>query len=268
MTVHRTLFIGDLEAQYRICRNELELSLLPAVSDVISLGNLVSCSDLAADDVELGRNEAVLTFWDRISIPKTRLIGRNEIAALNFPRQWTNNLSNNFLRDGWLSEEPTFVVATVNKGRLVTSAGLTHGLWQEIGRPETAEEAAKILNEMYFQTMYQGPSFLIEGKPNLSANPIWADAVLELYPSWILAEDKCPFDQIHGADSLNSKRARAMIAEEDHPLHYVDKVSFRKFGSLAHINGASFRGIDLDLVPMSLTSLPADKAFYIEETAV
>lgn len=262
----RTLFLGDLEAQYKICRQELEQQLLPTVDKIYSLGNLISCSTKASDRKDLGRNEIVLTFWDKISVEKVRLIGPNEILALNFPKEWTNNASNAFLRTGWLSEKPTMLAAATDKGRLLTHGGLTYGLWVQLGRPETAEEAAKLINERYLQTLNQGSCFKLDRVPSLEANPIWADPVLELYPSWVLAPEPCPFDQVHGGKSLNTLYGRAAASYETHPISYMDSLSYRKFGSLAVIKGAVFRAIDLDLSHGIIASIPKDKAFYLESS--
>lgn len=263
----RTLFLGDLEAQYKICRNELEMQVGPTLDEVIQLGNLISVARAAKDKKESGRNETVLAFWDKFNVTKkTRLMGDNEMAALNFPTEWTNNASNTFLREGWLTETPTIFTATHHMGRLVTHGGLTWGEWVAIDRPPTAEKAAEALNAKYAQTLYQGSCWKIDSRPNGAANPIWADPILETYASWVLTEEHCPFDQIHGGESLNTVRGRAAASYETSQLFYIDGVSYRKFGSLAIINEAVFRGIDLSLTPRTLPSLPKDKAFYIEIT--
>lgn len=260
----RTLFLGDLEAQHKIWLANVE-PLFPELDAVVQLGNLVSCSREAKDKQDFGRNEAVLSQWEKIP-PKRRLrlAGPHELAALNFPGKWTNSNSNRMLRDSWLTAEPTMYVAAVDKSRLLTHGGLTYGEWLSLGRPATAEEASALLQEKYAQTLVQGDSYLLTGVPNLAANPIWADPVLELYASWVLAPEPCPFDQIHGGPSLNTVRGREARQSLHSPVHYADSVSCRKFGSLTEIKGALFRGVDLDLKTETLTSLPADKCFYLE----
>lgn len=262
----KTLFLGALEAQYKLCRQELEQQLLPSVDLTISLGNLISCSKAAKDRKDLGRNESSLLFWEKLAGDKTRLMGANEIMALNFPEEWTNNASNTLIRDAWLSAEPSALVATVDKGRLVTPAGLTYGEWLAIGSPGDPEEAAGRLNEKYRHTLMQGACFRLDRRPAISANPIWADPLLELYPSWVLAPEACPFDQVHGSESLNRLRGRSATSYESSVLAYMDKVSYRKFGSLAVVKEAVFRAIDLDLSTRLLQYLPNDKAFYVEKS--
>lgn len=260
----KTLFLGDFEAQHKIWKADLE-PVLSSVDAVVQLGNLISCSREARDKREFGRNEAILKLW--ASLPqesRLRLIGPYEVAALNFPDKWTNNTSNGILRDGWLTTEPELYVAAVDKGRLVTHGGLTYGEWLSIGKPQEADEAAARLQEKYSRTLMQGDCYLLSGKPNGAANPIWADPVLELYASWVLAPEACPFDQIHGGASLNTVRAREAHSSTLSPLAFLDAVSYRKFGSIAEIKETVFRAIDLDLKSETLTRLPADKSFYVE----
>lgn len=268
----KNLFLGSIEGQFKICRTNLTIQVLPKLDKIVCLGNLIACTKESRDTKNGGRNELVLTFWDKINknplqekfIQKVRLIGRNEMVALNQPNSWTNNASNNFLRDGWLSPAAPWVVAAVDKGRLITHGGLTFGEWKSIGSPDNAQDAADLLNEKYANTLEQGRCFALDGKPFFDASPIWADPVLELYPSWVTASEACPFDQIHGFESLNTDRGRSAVAHPSHPLFYVDSISYRKFGSITSINDTQFRGIDLQLPRKTIPSVPADKAFYVE----
>lgn len=260
----RTLFFGDMEAQHKIWQTDLE-PILEGLNSVVQLGNLISCTVEAADKKEYGRNEAILTLWDKSEAKnKVKLIGQNEMVSLSFPEEWTNSRSSMMIRDAWLSKEPTWFTAIEDKKRLVTPAGLTYGEWVSIGRPEDAFEAASRLHEKYIHTLHQGDCFRLTGRPNMAANPIWADPVLELYPSWILAEEECPFDQIHGGETLNVERGRSAVADPSNILHYLDTVSYKPFGSISTVKEAVFRGIGLDLLGESMTSLPKDKSFYVE----
>jgi hypothetical protein len=155
-------------------------------------------------------------------------------------------------------------VALVDKDRLVTHGGLTHGEWIRIGKPKSAAEAADRLQEKYENTLYQGECFLLNKKPSAFANPIWADAVLEVYPSWILAHEECPFDQIHGGESLNRSRGRQAFSSDTSIVSYCDDVRYRKFGSIATINNAIFLAIDMDLPAVTQTEIPQGKAVYSE----
>ena len=237
----KTLFLGDLEAQYKAWNKDIQ-EIAESVDLVVQLGNLTSLSDEARDQEEYGRNEAILRLWDSLAL-KTKtlaLIGKNELAALNYPDQWTNKKSNTILRDSWLATSPSRKVALAINDRLVTHGGLTYGEWISIGKPDSALVAANRLQEKYENTLYQGESFFLTKKPNGSANPIWADPVLEVYPSWILAPEECPFDQIHGGESLNRTRGRQAFANDSTLVRYVDNVLYKKFGSVVTINNAIF----------------------------
>lgn len=261
----RTLFLGDLQAQYKIWKEDV-LDVLPTVDSTIQLGNMVSISRFARDSKKYGRNEAILKLWSDEASRRdmTWLIGRNEIAVLNSPDSWTNSSSNAILRDAWLAPEALAKVAVVEKGRLVTHGGLTHGEWVNIGRPSTAEEAAARLQEKYANTLYQGECFALDRVPNPAANPLWADPVIELYPSWLMTKEPCPFDQVHGAETLNGYRGREAVSSKVSILHYIEAINYRKFGSVATVHGAIFTGVNPGLPTETVPSIPQGKAFYVE----
>jgi hypothetical protein len=261
----RTIFVPDLEAQYKIWKG----SVAPACNkadEVFQLGNLIGCYPEAKDRKNEGYNSALLKLAGLFRSTQeswVQLIGPNEIAALNNPDEWTNQTSRKILRDGWLGRDPFFQVAGVSKTRLVTHGGLTYGEWVSIGKPDTAEEAASRLNDKYQRSLYQGPSVALGNFINYSANPIWCDPKLELYGSWLTAQEECPFGQVH-AGSLNNDHGRALIADESQPLHYLDSSFFRNWGSLAQVHGANFFGIDLNLPKRKLDSIPRPNELYIE----
>lgn len=264
MTASKTLFVGDLEAQHKVFKRDIE-PVLSSVNAVVQLGNMISCTEDAIDKKEYGRNFAVLEMWQRSEHPNLiKLAGPNEIAAINTPEKWTNFTSDQILRDEWLSAEPNMWVAISDKDRLVTHGGLTHGEWVAIGRPTTAQAAAEALQQKYQHTLHQGNAFLLTGRMNSSANPIWAHPVLETYTSWLTALEECPFDQIHGGPSLNREIFRAKVADQWNVLHHADSVSYRKFGSVVTIRGAEFKGIDLNLPSRTVPYTPPERAMYLE----
>lgn len=265
----KTLFFGDLKGQFRIFKNGLFPAMLE-VDKIVCMGNLVNCHEDFADKEEIGRNNAILNYWEKVveRVDTVRLMGAHEVMALNFPGKWTNSESTDFLRDNWLGNTPKWFTATEDNGRLVSCGGLTHGEWVSIGRPETAAEAAEKLNEKYEKTLKQGRCLVLDGKPNLAANPIWADSLVEFYPSWIYSGETCPFDQIHTGKSLNTEIGRMIAADEFNPLFFVDYKSYHKFGSVVEVNDAMFRCIDFDLtlnpVDPVLSNLPKGRVFYVE----
>lgn len=263
----KTLILPSLEGQYKIWRDTLVLEANEA-DEIYQLGNLISVSDQFKDKEVKGPNRSILGFIDLYKSTTThwhQLVGPNEITALNFPQEWTNKYSLRYLKRWWFDDD-FFKVADVSKNRLVTHGGLTYGEWVNIGRPKTAVEAAKLLNEKYSKTLYQGECFKLGNGPNYAANPIWADPYIELYNSWITTTEICPFNQLHGSGSLNHFLARKMINETTTPLHFIKEVRFRKWGSVASIKGAVFTGVDLNMEKKLLPSFPNGRSVLMEKS--
>lgn len=265
-----TLFIPSLHGQYKVWKNDI--SPVARTTDVIiQMGNLIGCNDFVKDNVQSGANEATLSsiLAKRSKLENwTQLIGPNEIAALNFPDEWTNDSSNHVLRNAWTGNTKVFKIATVDKNRLVTHGGLTYGEWLNIGSPVSPDEAARILNEKYSETVYQGPCFKLGDPPNYAANPIWADPIMEFIPSWVTAPVACPFDQINGSGSLNTSDGRIQCNDKKSPLHYVDKVRFNTSGSIVTVKGAEMMSIDYDLPGEIVASIPRPFRMYVEKTPI
>jgi hypothetical protein len=267
---HRTLFLTGIQGQYKIWKTDFA-SACNRSDSVVQFGNLIGCNDFVKDRDSFGANEAVLKFvmlYRSTQEKWTQLVGANEIAALNLPKEWTNATSRKILRDAWLGENPTMTVAAVDKNRLLTHAGLTYGEWLSIGSPETAIETASRLNEKYMGTIYQGPCYRLGDAPNFAANPIWADTVMELYSSWITAPVPMPFDQMHGSGNLSNESSRSLLTDKTSLLSYVDEVRFQKFGSLVTVKGMQFTAIDLQLPDEITPSVPRPKSVYIEKLKV
>ncbi|MFQ1003983.1 metallophosphoesterase [Modestobacter sp. SSW1-42] len=91
---------------------------------------------------------------------------------------------------------------------LVTHAGLTSGLHRRLGRPRTADAAARSLNGLRDAdpaTLWRAGAMLGGGAPDLSAGPMWAEAGAELAASWVADEVlgvRMPFTQVHGHSSV------------------------------------------------------------------
>lgn len=266
----KRLFIAELEAQFMIWRKVI-VHEATKVDEVFQLGNILSISENMKDGEKYGPNESILNFVDLYSGTHDgwkQIIGPNEITILNQPGRWTNDRTDHKLRSKYFSEDPFFKIAEVSGSRLVSHGGLTHGEWISLGRPETASEAAKLLNEKYARSLYMGESYLITGKPNFSANPVFADPLLETYPSWIGSEDSCPFPQMHAGRSLNSRVGRAMVASDFGILRFIDKVSYRRTGSYALINGAIFGNVSLNLPGSRAEKLPEGSSLLVERERV
>lgn len=269
---HRTLFIADMHGQYNVWKNNVTVAANES-DTVIQMGNLIGCNDFAKDHKTRGPNEAIVTFakiWNATDERSVQLVGPNEIMALNSPGEWTNSTTDKNLRDAWLPQDAPMITAYVDKGRLVTHGGVTYGEWVKIGKPETADDAAQRLNEKYFRTLNQGSSLALGNVPNFAANPIFADPILETYGSWITAEERCPFPQIHAEKSLTRKESRALVTETGvFTLQgYVENPSYRSFGSLCEIREQVFIAVDLDLEGKIINRLTRPKNLYMEQAIV
>lgn len=264
---NETLIIPALHGQFRLWKSQFAIRSDRA-EKVIQLGNIIGCNDISKDKAKSGPNEAILKLMAHKREHHSnwvQIVGINEIAALNFPEEWTNDESAQILRRMWLSETPIFKIAAVDKGRLITHGGLTYGEWVSIGRPETAVEAAELINEKYMRTIYQGSSFLLNDPPNFSANPIWAHPAMELYPSWITAVEDPPFDQLHGGRGMGESSNRQIMSEKHSIVNYADSIRFRNYGSLVTIKGKQFTCVDMELDREIISQIPRPKTIYIEK---
>lgn len=261
----RVLYLPGIEGQYKLWRNVFERETA-ASDEVYQFGNIIGLNENAKDISEnRGFNQDLLVaIASRLSLGRwTQLVGPNEIASLNLPEEWTNQKSRKLLRDMWMGDD-SMKVAVAVRGRLISHGGLTHGEWVEIGRPETAAKAARLLNEKYQKTLYQGRCFALGNPPNYSANPIWAHPSRELYPSWITAPEALPFDQVTGGGSLNEAEGR-LLADGDESLYrWADTMRYRRYGSKIEINGQRIISVGLELPEETLSQIPQDRQLYVE----
>lgn len=263
---YRTLFISGVHGQFRLWKRNIEPEINTSDKS-IQLGNIIGCNGYAKDKGDRGPNNAILKYNKMAAMKNiewVQIIGSNEMAALNFPEEWLCLESRKFLRDLWFDSKSTAKVADVDKGRLVTHGGLTYGEWISIGSPKDAKEAAERLNDRYLKTLYQGDAYKLTGKPNFSANPIWADPLLETYGSWITAPVECPFNQIHGSSNLYLKENRSLTTDPNSLISYADKVSFNNYGSIVTIKDRKFTSVDLGLDGPILKTLDHHKVLYLE----
>lgn len=271
----KTLFLPPVLGQYLLWRDHMQ-PVAEKVDEVIQMGNLVGLSDRMRDasEIRFGPNGATISLIDKFLETFegwTSLIGPNEVVAMNLPDSWTNPITNKAIRDRWLlSDAPNhFLTATVNKGRLVTHGGLTHGEWISIGRPDSVKEAAALLNEKYDGALHPGPCFAFEGVPNFAANPIFADPLRETLPSWITTRDEIPFSQVHSASGLNTIEGREAFADTYSNLGYVDDVRHANFGSIVTVRDARFFSIVLDIPKDKvLKKIPEPWHLYVEKIPV
>lgn len=268
----RTLFIAELLGNPELWKNVIAQEAQGA-DRIVQLGNLLSHFTVRKDGDETGPNLQLMRLVNAYRYTQDdwlQIAGPNEMLALNAPGVFTNGNTERLLRESWFRTEdnpdPWMKIAAVDKGRLVSHGGLTHGLWREIGSPETAEEAADALEYRYRNTVYQGAATNLGGPPNFSANPIWADPLLETYPSWITAEEPCPFGQIHGAANLNTARGQILRGESSSYFKWFDRVLYKPYGSISEIRGTQFIGLYLGLPLEQVRWLPESWSLYLEES--
>lgn len=257
-----TLLIPSLQGQHKLWKSDV-LPQCQKADAIVNFGNIIGCHP----QVTKKGNERILSYLNLFrtySENWTQLIGPNEIAALNAPDEWTNFTSIEHLQREWLEHDGLYTVACESNNRLLTHGGLTHGEWESIDKPQDAKTAAQRINEKYSQSLYQGPSLRIGDRPNISANPIWTDALHELYPSWIGYSDSCPFDQIVASVSLNSIPGRKHIQTPESLLSHIDDTQFRSFGSIARIGEAEIISIDLELNSTQFKKLPPMKTLIVD----
>lgn len=263
------LFIPGLHGQHKVMRNRYR-GLIDSVDATITLGNMLRLApflqmgDNSGDEyknVSPVIENAVLMneVWARgrlSAVPFVNLIGANEMLYLNLPKSQADNYLKdtaegvNFVREGWLTDEKRnpaafrYYVAVEADGRLITHAGLSYGEWVNIGRPQTARQAAYALNMKYLGTLYQGECLRLGNGVNFAANPIMAHSIAEVYSSWMSTPERCPFPQLHGSISLRDATGHEVLSTYLHPMYYAEKMRYHRWGTSITLNGTPFYAVE------------------------
>lgn len=244
----KTMVVPGLYGNIRVWKHTFS-QIAIGCDRVIFTGNLLRLDDYW---VNVKNNSSVIqmaaTYAEFVESNADLLVGPNEILALNAPEAYTDHDAAVALRKLWLDDE-VMKAATVSNGRLITYGGLTHGEWVSIGRPQTAQEAADLLNEKYRTTLYQGECFKTSGIINGGANPIFADPIMELYNSWAMTPEFLPFDQVHTSGDLNNEPGTDMLDYYTwSPVGVsADAHELTSYGSSVTIKGQQIIGHDLKL---------------------
>lgn len=270
---HRTLFVPSMYGQYKMLDKEIK----PAsrkVDSSIAFGNFINLNPPFLDTKNTGHNNRYLTLlnlWWGTS-DWIQLVGPNEILALNIPEKWTNDSSDRFLRKKWFDDEGDkgLKVAHVDKDRLVTHGGLTHGLWVELGKPTDVHETAELLNEKFRNTLYFGESMAITDRPYYNADPVFAHPIFETYPSWMTSTDEMPFSQVHANDGINTIAGREALTNIHSPVRYASGVVKNVYGGLVELENENYF---LNVNPMVtqkelINYLPTGWRLYVEKMPV
>lgn len=271
--IKRTLFIAEVNGQHVLWKNFIGEACNKS-DKIVQMGNIVSVFPSLRDGMKTpGAKKAstpnsaslrLIELYRATEENWVQLVGKNEIIALNKPADYTNRNTNKRLRRAWFSEDRWLQVAAVDKGRLVTHAGLTYGEWCSIGKPKTAAEAAEALQEKYEKTLFQGKSYTLGHKPNFAANPIWANSLVELYPSWVTADEEPPFGQVHTGEPMSSEFGVQQTKKDWGLLQYVDDVRYTRFGSLTTIGNQEFVCVHLGFPPKLTSVMPTRWSLYTE----
>ena len=266
-----TIFVPSLYGQHKILKNDI-IPIFPSVSRVIQMGNLLGLSD--SDEEQRQRympDNAECVRWLYEAYHKNQkfefLIGSNEMVLLNAPKLLESN-SGATLRSMWfVGDNPRMKVATVSKNRLVTACGLTSGLWERLGCPQTAYQAATAINTLYYRVMYPGECLSLGDAPSFSASPITANFFLEFIPSWVTYDRACPFDQVISSASFNTPIGREYLNDARHYAHYVEKVKIQPTGSTCYIKGAKVTSVYVGIPFESIPHIPEPWRLLVERSS-
>ena len=148
-----------------------------------------------------------------------QLIGNHEAQYLGGPTFWPHtrlHQSTVATLIRWYREGSLLAAVAVDSQEhgpvLVTHAGLTRPIWQQLGSPPAAAEAARAINEWMREDRHacfdsgamlaeegENPRGPLRPRPE-RAGPCWAHSGSEVYASWL--GHGVPFSQAHGHCSL------------------------------------------------------------------
>ena len=216
----RIAVIGDVAGHLEELRGELlrlgadrQTLRLPADLTVIQVGDLVHRGP---------DSEGVVALVDRYlrEQPKqwVQLAGNHEAHYLREPVfDWPETIRDEAIETLrlWWSDGRMRIAAVVRSADedfLVTHAGVTEGFWrQALDSPSLASHAAAAINSFigtHDDVLFYAGEMLGGGDPNLSAGPVWAATASELVPSWLGADQRLPFSQVHGHSMIVDWRGR------------------------------------------------------------
>jgi hypothetical protein len=216
----RIAVIGDLAGHLEELRGELlrlgvdrQTLRLPEDLAVIQVGDLVHRGPDSAGVVALvdGYLREQLEQW-------VQLAGNHEAQYLREPVfDWPETITDEAIETlrSWWSDGRMRIAAVVcaaDEDFLVTHAGVTEGFWrQALDSPSLATQAAAAINSFigtHDDVLFYAGEMLGGGDPNLSAGPVWAATGSELVPSWLGADQRLPFSQVHGHSMIVDRRGR------------------------------------------------------------
>lgn len=198
--------LDEVLAPFDVSVSESEV---PAGTVVVQVGDLVGRSDESASLIA-----CVDRLRDRTPERWVQLAGNHELHHLGGHQfQGTCELPDDSVTTmrAWLDEGWMRVAVALDAGDsavLVSHAGLTRGLWAELGAPREANDAVAAIEGLRLEPagwdVINRPGRMLNlGRFPITAataGPIWAEASVELLPAWIDHGD-LSFDQVHGHSS-------------------------------------------------------------------
>jgi hypothetical protein len=176
--------------------------VLPPDTYVVQVGDLIDRGPESRRCVELAHKAWVANPGCYI-----QLAGNHETNWLDEHKSFvftSDNDAVDLVKD-WAKEGGIYLAASiegVGRASLITHAGLTGGLWTILGRPTSAGDAARLINDGWGDALHEAVSKeggMLTKRLNKSAGVYWADARYELWSSW--QGLSLPFYLIHGHSS-------------------------------------------------------------------
>jgi hypothetical protein len=199
--------LGDIGGQLEIFHRVLKSLgvnddlLLPAGMVLVQVGDVARASIAPALDsegcIELA-NDLLQTNPDQY----IQLMGNHEFAMIgDYYRGREGVRDSETIWDWWRQRRAQLaigVVASDGSELMITHAGLTRGMWKDLGRPNLAG-AVRLLNDRVAGNLSDVvvPGSLLTGAVNTASDVSWAEVNFELYEPWISHGD-LPFAQLHG----------------------------------------------------------------------
>lgn len=238
----RTIYIPPMWANNKFWLKEI----IPAISKTdsqVAFGNFFNPLRTRKENMEI--YTYMIDWYARTSPNWKQLIGPNELIEISVNK--AKNLDERKLPEFigmWLNNDSFIHSSTHENGNFVSHGGLAYGEWLSIDKPQTAEEASVRINEKYDGTFFQGESYNTGHCPSMFVCPIWADPAREVYNSWVMAKEACPFPQITATNLIgNPTEEDVLLVDKSYPTGWVEKFKKKRYGTSLEIKGQIFKDI-------------------------
>ena len=146
----------------------------------------------------------------------------------------------------WVGSGGIYLAAAIEgrgRGTLVTHAGMTSALWEALGEPRSALEAAALINNAWDGELHANvvrPGLMLSGGSSKYGGGVyWAEAARELAMSW--RATTMPFDQVHGHSSAWRWRDGCWEVANFGEKRWIDE---KRRHVITEIGGAKIVGVD------------------------